>query len=381
MLAVALGASFAGTAAAQTVKPVWPDEGPFKWAPRPTESAITANDLRTRLYQFADDSMMGRRIGELGNYKGTAYIAGEFKRLGLKPAGENGTYFQEMPYGPTGFDIASLRLIASGTPLALRTDWVPVAPSAQNGFGNATDISSAPLVFLGAWGDANQTLDPAMLRGKVAVFTAAPGQIGLAAGGRGAAPVLRCDSLPDRFGAEAAVIADQRAARADSASGRAGRGAGAGRGGRAGGGGNGALVSRVQEAGAVGILFIALDQAGRAAIENALSMRGAMQPAASSSIGAAAISSAAAAKLFGKPVDQLTPGATGEAVTAHWTYAWHMSPTPARNVIAILPGSDPTRANEYVLVSAHNDHVGVNATAVDHDSLRAVNFKIGRAHV
>ena len=50
-----------------------------------------------------------------------------------------------------------------------------------------------------------------------------------------------------------------------------------------------------------------------------------------------------------------------------------MSPTPARNVIAIMPGSDPARAGEYVLVGAHNDHVGTNATAVDHDSLRAVN--------
>ena len=50
-----------------------------------------------------------------------------------------------------------------------------------------------------------------------------------------------------------------------------------------------------------------------------------------------------------------------------------MSKTPGRNVIAILPGSDPARAAEYVAVGAHNDHNGVNATAVDHDSLRAVN--------
>src|SRR6266700_4798296 len=68
-------------------KPVWPDEGPPTWAPRPTVAAITANDLRTRLYQFAGDSMQGRRVGEPGNYKGTDYIAREFKRLGLKPAG------------------------------------------------------------------------------------------------------------------------------------------------------------------------------------------------------------------------------------------------------------------------------------------------------
>jgi Zn-dependent M28 family amino/carboxypeptidase len=39
----------------------------------------------------------------------------------------------------------------------------------------------------------------------------------------------------------------------------------------------------------------------------------------------------------------------------------------------MLPGSDPARAAEYVLVGAHNDHVGTNPTAVDHDSLRAVN--------
>ena len=69
---------------------MWPDEGPLTWAPRPTTRDITANDLRTRLYGFADDSMSGRRIGEPGNYKGTDYIAREFKRFGLKPAGDNG---------------------------------------------------------------------------------------------------------------------------------------------------------------------------------------------------------------------------------------------------------------------------------------------------
>src|SRR5688572_214407 len=64
---------------------VWPDEGPRTWAPRPTRPEITADDLRTRLYQFADDSMLGRRAGELGNFKGTEYVAREFARLGLKP--------------------------------------------------------------------------------------------------------------------------------------------------------------------------------------------------------------------------------------------------------------------------------------------------------
>jgi Peptidase family M28 len=45
----------------------------------------------------------------------------------------------------------------------------------------------------------------------------------------------------------------------------------------------------------------------------------------------------------------------------------------ARNVVAIVPGSDPTLKGEYVLVSAHNDHIGFNTNVADHDSLKAFN--------
>src|ERR1043165_5266324 len=96
---------------------VWPDEGARYWTPRPTEAAITANDLRTRLYQISHDSMQGRRIGEPGNYRVTAYIASEFQRLGLKPAGENGTYFQNLPWGRMVVDINKSRLIVGSAAL------------------------------------------------------------------------------------------------------------------------------------------------------------------------------------------------------------------------------------------------------------------------
>ncbi|MBA3496805.1 MAG: peptidase M28, partial [Gemmatimonadales bacterium] len=65
--------------------------------PTGTAPAITAADLRARLAIFADDSMMGRAAGTLGNVRGTAYLAGEARRLGLTPAGENGTFFQTVP--------------------------------------------------------------------------------------------------------------------------------------------------------------------------------------------------------------------------------------------------------------------------------------------
>jgi hypothetical protein len=47
---------------------------------------------------------------------------------------------------------------------------------------------------------------------------------------------------------------------------------------------------------------------------------------------------------------------------------------PSRNVIAILPGSDAALRGQYVLVGAHNDHVGlVLDRPFDHDALRAYN--------
>jgi Zn-dependent M28 family amino/carboxypeptidase len=63
------------------------------------------------------------------------------------------------------------------------------------------------------------------------------------------------------------------------------------------------------------------------------------------------------------------------------TYFQEVPPSPgasseyaSRNVIAVLPGSDPALRGQYVLVGAHNDHVGmVPDRAFDHDALRAFN--------
>lgn len=61
-----------------------------------TTERINAHEMQTRLSIIADDSMMGRRTGTAGNMKATRYIASEFRRLGLEPAGEGGSYFQEI---------------------------------------------------------------------------------------------------------------------------------------------------------------------------------------------------------------------------------------------------------------------------------------------
>src|SRR5687768_7542950 len=232
----------------QADRPVWPEEGPRKWAPRPTTTEITANDLRTRLYQFADDSMQGRRIGEPGNVKGTDYIQREFARLGLKPGGDNGTWYQELPWGPLGFDRNASRLVIAGEQLLGGTDWIPSVPVA-NAIAGRAQFNNVPVVFAGRWND-DAVLDASRFRGRVAVFLGGP--MATTPGGRGGrGGPQRCEALPDRFGAAAAVIAD-----AAAAAGRSGRG-----GGRGGTGTTAAdtMDSRATAAGAVAMLFIGLE--------------------------------------------------------------------------------------------------------------------------
>ncbi len=363
-----LDAQARGTASAAP-RPVWPDEGPRTWTERRTSAAITANDLRTRLYQISDDSMRGRRIGEPGNEKTTAYIAREFQRLGLKPAGEDGTYFQTLPFGPLGFDPSTTSLTVGGRALTLGEDWIPTAPTLTNGYAAVATVTDVPAVFAGRWGDTSVMLDPAMLRGKVAVFvsTATPGGTPQ---GRGPVSFVSCADVPNKFGAAAAadVEAAARANPRPAAAGPRPTFAAAGP----------APDRRALAAGAVAVLVVGLDDMNPNARSTALAPRPTMRPTTISgmdaSTGAATVSRAVAERIFGRPIDALTVGSTGQPVSGRWNYGWRASSAPARNVVAILPGSDPAKAAEYVLVGAHNDHVGTTPNAVDHDSLRAFNM-------
>jgi hypothetical protein len=351
------------TKVARPERPVWPDEGPRTWAPRPTVSAITANDLRTRLYQFADDSMQGRRIGEKGNFKGTEYIAGEFKRLGLKPAGDSGSYFQTLPFGPTQFDSSASSLRVGGAALVAKRDWIPTAPTAQNGFGGKAELNGVPAVFAGVWGDTAVMLDPAAFTGKVAVFMAAPGA-GASGGVRGPASFVSCADVPNKFGVTAILAAEKVAASTPARPAAPAAPAAA-------------RDTRARRAGAVAVLVIGLDDMTPTTINAAFEGRNGMRPTTAVNADApasATISRKAAEQLFGKPMEQVTVGTVGQPITASWNHAWRPAAYAARNVIAVLPGSDPTLKEEYVLVGAHNDHVGVNTTVIDHDSLRATNF-------
>jgi hypothetical protein len=57
---------------------------------------ITQSDLKADISFLASDEMAGRNIGTLEDHLATDYIASEFMRLGLKPVGDSGSYFQKM---------------------------------------------------------------------------------------------------------------------------------------------------------------------------------------------------------------------------------------------------------------------------------------------
>ncbi len=314
---------------------------PPTMSPVPTTSAITAKDLQVRLYQFADDSMQGRQIGRLGNKKGTDYIAAEMKRLGAIPAGDNGTYFQVMPYHLRSFTNHS-RLTVDGNPLAWVKDWVPVP-----GVRAPRPISGVTVIFGGVAGDTTKQISAAQANGKFVVLLPAPPAPPTGPGGRGfgfALPPTRLNgavavatiNLDDLTPAQRAAINQPVVATSSVMRTFGGRP-----------GAQGAAPDSLT------IVKALLDQ---------------LQPQAN-----IRLSKGAAAQLFGRrSVDGIPLGTTGGSVTASLDFI-ELPTDYARNVVAIIPGSDPVLKHQYVAIGAHNDHVGFTTSPVDKDSVKAFN--------
>ena len=129
--------------------PVWAQSAlPLKHPAAPTKTAITPADLMTRLYLYADDSMMGRAAGTEYNLKATAYIAAEVRRMGLTAAGDSGGYFQNVPLVKREFDTHS-SLAVDGATLRPWDDYVPRDPRRAT---RAFDGAAA--VYAGTLGDS-----------------------------------------------------------------------------------------------------------------------------------------------------------------------------------------------------------------------------------
>ena len=111
------------------------------------ESPISAERIKEDVRVLSSDEFLGRGPGEPGDEKTVTYLADAFAKAGLEPAGENGTFFQEVPLvrldrqpGAT----MTLNIAGKSIPLALGRD-------ATLGLRNVdrTEVTDAPLVFAG----------------------------------------------------------------------------------------------------------------------------------------------------------------------------------------------------------------------------------------
>jgi hypothetical protein len=59
---------------------------------------IQASDLKADIFFLASGDLAGRNMGSREDHIATDYIAAEFMRLGLKPMGDDGTYFQNLDF-------------------------------------------------------------------------------------------------------------------------------------------------------------------------------------------------------------------------------------------------------------------------------------------
>jgi hypothetical protein len=116
------------------------------YAQQPVE-LIRANHLKADIFFLAADEMAGRKTASNEARIAANYAASEFLRLGLKPLGDNDTYFQTYDLVKAVQDDAAISLTAQFTGIEktyqINHDFDPDFSS------NTSTIATAPVVFLG----------------------------------------------------------------------------------------------------------------------------------------------------------------------------------------------------------------------------------------
>jgi hypothetical protein len=327
---------------------------------------VAEGDLWWAHIQFlADDKLQGRDVGTDGYREAVKYVAGKMETYGLKPAGTDG-YLQNVKFETRQLvdDQSSLAIVRDGEATTLERADATISPRAD-----LAPALEAPMVFVGyglripeAKYDELAGLD---LRSKIAVYVNAPGPVDTtgplkshfgsaterwntlkAAGAVGTASIM----IPRPGAARGGPPSDDpNAANADAAGG--GRGGQGGRG--AGGGGRGPQRA-----------FLLADPNLQESTGQKL---------------AVTITRRGGEKFFegsGHTFDEIFKLAQENRQlpkfpligTLRSRAAVRRDTVEAPNVAGVLEGSDPKLKNEYVIMSAHLDHVGVGR-AINGDTI------------
>lgn len=280
---------------------------------------------------LADDSLEGRETGSPGHRKAADYVAAQFKAAGLRPAGDAGSYLQSVAFDSRRIieERSSLVLEGAGkrTRLTLGDDAtlsVRIAPVPR---------LRAPLVFIGyglSVPEANHDdLAGQDLRGKVVVyFSGGP------------------ESIPGPLLAHYQTAAERWRA--------------------------------LKAAGVIGVVGIQNPRGQdipweRSKLARLLPAMALADPSLDETVGqqiGITVNPQRAAAWFegsGQSYEKLLAAATARqplerfalAQTLEAEVAFEAKPATSHNVVAIRPGSNAALKSQYVVVTAHLDHVGI----------------------
>ena len=113
---------------------------------KPALDAITADGLLAQIKMLASDEFEGRAPGSKGEELSIKYIADQFKTIGLMPGNPEGTYFQEVPLaGIKSAPTASFVVGGQTTTLNYPDDYVASSARLQD----QIKVDNSDIVFVG----------------------------------------------------------------------------------------------------------------------------------------------------------------------------------------------------------------------------------------
>lgn len=113
---------------------------------RPAIESLSGGDLLTHIKVLASDEYEGRAPGTAGEEKTVNYLTEQFKRLGLKPGNPDGTYVQKVPLaGFTSQPTASFQAGGKKMDLVSLQDYVAVSRR----FVPEVKVADSEMVFVG----------------------------------------------------------------------------------------------------------------------------------------------------------------------------------------------------------------------------------------
>jgi hypothetical protein len=312
-----------------------PQKTPSSYPPQQLLDRIRPDGIRAQMSFLADDLLEGRGTGTRGYMLSSNYIAAQFQEIGLNPGCVDVTYYQKV-------HLRDVKLVPEQTSLVVKRDGQDETLVLDKDYlveGNALypDASvEAPVVFVGYGMTAPEFhyddyagID---VKGKI---------------------VLMFRGAPQSFGsAPGAVYSDSDVKIANAAA-------------------HGAVGTLRVWAGPIArrVPFAAIVRYYHSPAMRWLDDKGAPNDTPPQLHGSASLNSDAAAKMFtGAPkslVDALAAAEEGKSqsfplpVTAALHIVSRHSDVESPNIAAILPGSDPELSKQYVVFTAHVDHLGI----------------------